>query len=68
MSESLVIIRRVLIALLAAFVICRVSLYLFAKGFAQFELIDFMVMIPILLMALFLFAVCIKALWRHATS
>jgi len=64
MSKSLVIARRILIALLSAFVAYRSGHYLAGKSPGQFELFDFMVAIPMFVMALVLFVVCIKALWR----
>lgn len=62
MQQAIVIVRHILLALVAAFVAYRMGSGLIAKGYSRWELVDYMVILPIGLMALVLVASCIHSL------
>ncbi len=63
MQDKMVIARRVLVALIAGFVTYRLGAFLVAKGLSNLDSRDYTVIVPFMLLAFLLFALCIKAIF-----
>ena len=63
MQDKMVIARRVLVALIAGFVTYRLGAFLVAKGLSKLDSRDYTVIVPFMLLAFLLFALCIKAIF-----
>ena len=63
MQDKMVIARRVLVALIAGFVTYRLGAFLVAKGLSNLDSGDYTVIVPFMLLAFLLFALCIKAIF-----
>ncbi len=64
MQGKIGIVRRIVIALVSAFVAYRLGSGLVQKGVAQFDPVDYAVILPCAILAALVFVVCVIALWR----
>ena len=63
MQKKLVLARRIAIALIAAFIVYRCGAFLAEKGQSNPHSSDYFLIVPIMLLALFMFAACVKAIF-----
>ena len=63
MQDKMVVARRIVIALIAGFVVYRCGVFLAGKGFSNLRSSDYVLIVPIMLLASFMFAMCIKAIF-----